>query len=164
MHNKLKYSILFFAALFLWACKKEQCASKAAFLESFEIYLTEKQPQQAEQDSVIFDAIYRSFVNDCYKKFRDEMTLEERQEFWKSSLKHVLAQHDGEFNFNLGEQMKDPFNKYIGEEVKALIKESGFSFIMELQATFKEDLAVLMDLFSSQMDNLAEEMMKMFQN
>ena len=140
----------------------DPCSSKDEFLETFEAYLQEER-KQVTTDSLFFDETYKELVNDCYKKFRPELSLEERQDFWTQSLKYHIKDLEGDIDINFGKSMEDPFNKYVTEEVKALIKDSGMSFLFELQTVFKDDLDNLMKLFASELNNLADELQNLFE-
>lgn len=158
----MKYlSALFVIGILIISCSKEPCATKEDFLVSFDTYL-EGTENESRQDTVIFSQAYKDIVNNCYKKFREDLTLKERQEFWKKSFRNILDSYEGDLNINIQGEKGDPFNKYVMEEVKALIKDSGASFLLELQDFFKDDISRVMEVFSSELNNLAEEFMKMF--
>lgn len=160
----MKYlSAILLSIVLLFACKKDPCATKADFLASFDTYVSDAS-KEPSKDTVIFTQAYKELVNDCYKKFKTEMTLEERQDFWKRSFKSVLNNFEGDIDLNLSDEKADPFNQYVMDEVKQLIKESGTSFFAELQDFFEDDLDRMMDIFSSEINNLAKEFMKMFQS
>ena len=143
------------------ACKKELCSDKASFLAAFDTYLASKEGQTvSEKDTIFFDDAYRELVNQCYKKFKPELTLKERQDFWKRSIKHVLANRNKDLDLNISDNMEDPFHQYVMDEIKALIKESGSSFILELQSLLKDDLSQLIDLFSSEINRIGKDLLK----
>ncbi len=158
----MKYlSALFIIGLLIVSCSKEPCATKEDFLASFETYLQSTEGE-TQQDTVIFSPAYKDIVNNCYKKFRADLTLKERQDFWKKSFRNILDNYEGDLDININGEKADPFNQYVMEEVKALIKDSGASFLLELQDFFKDDISRVMEVFSSELNTLAEEFMKMF--
>ncbi len=143
------------------ACKKDHCTDKASFLIAFDTYLENKARQTVSaKDTMLFDDAYRDLVNQCYKKFKPELTLEEKQDFWKRSIKHVLANRNKDIDLNISDNMEDPFHQYVMDEIKALIKESGSSFILELQSLLKDDLSQIIDLFSSEINRIGKDLLK----
>ncbi len=154
-------TLLFGSLIFLSSCKQESCATKESFLESFDEFLTEFQSNREsaelnEEEKLVYEQQYKQLVNDCYKKFRAELSLKERQEFWKSSLRFILDRFDGEIDLNFKDQMDDPFNQYVKDELVAVVKESGLSFLLSLQEVFKDDLPRLMDTFSKEFEQIGK--------
>lgn len=162
MKNLMFFSLLM--GIVVWSsCDvvMSPCPNKDKFLSSFEELLNTYQSQSefTEVEKEAFDEQYRDLVNNCYKKYKSELTLKERQDFWVKSLKHLLKRYDGELEINLKDKMDDPFNKYVKDEVTAVLKESGLSFMMSLQEVFKDDLPKLMDTFSEEIKNIGQDFM-----
>lgn len=162
---KLYKLLIFLVGLAILSCKSDPCATKSGFLESFEKFNSEFEDQKAEleEESLVeYEDRFKSLVNGCYKKFKADMSLEERQDFWESSLSFYLSRYDGKLTADLGDKMDDPFFKYMKAEVMELIKESGAMYLFSLQKVFKNELPRLMEIFSSELENFGEELMDVF--
>jgi len=151
------------------ACKTDNlCSSKQDFEEAVSDFITEYQESEiqsngktltAEQQAA-YEHRFRSLVNYCYKKFKPEMSLVERQDFWKKSLKYVLTRVDLDTKEGITDQLEDPFYIYCKDEVVALIKESGIGFLMSLQEVMKDDLPRLMDMFSEEIEKIGKDFLE----
>lgn len=145
----------------LQSCNKDSCATKSGFLESFEAFSKEYDENKADLDEekkMEYENRYRDIVNNCYKKFKDEMSLEEKQGFWKQSLSFYMNRYDGQFSANLLEKLDDPFNQYLKEEVVEIIKESGLTYVLSLQSIVKDELPKLMELFSDEIEKFGQQL------
>ena len=161
----LRFSV-FAILLFTIACNQDPCATKADFLESFDTFTKGYDKASVEGDTTTylkFEPRFESLVNDCYKRYKPDMTLEERQDFWKKALKFYVGKFDGQQNVDLAQALDDPLGNYIKDEVMELVKESGFSFITSLQESLEIELPRLMEIFSSEIQKMSDELMKIFQ-
>jgi len=155
-------------ALFLLivACNQDLCPSKTDFLESFESFTEEYDEASAKGDTSTwrkYEPRFGSLVNDCYKRFKPDMTLKEKQDFWKKALKFYVGKFDGQENVDLTEALDDPLGQYIKDEVIELVKESGFGFVASLQESLEMELPRLLEIFSSELEKMSDELMKIFQ-
>jgi hypothetical protein len=154
-------TILLGGLIILASCKQDGCVTKEGFLKTFDGFITEFESKKNsvdlnEEEKLAYEQRYKQMVNDCYKKFRNELTLKERQEFWKSSLRFILDRFDGEVDLNFKDKMDDPFNQYVKDELVAVAKESGLSFLLSLQEVFKDDLPRLMETFSKEFEQIGK--------
>lgn len=155
------FSLLLMCLLCLQACKQDSCASKSGFLEHFDGFASEFEKKQGELDDATkldYENRYKDIVNNCYKKFKADLTLEEKQDFWKKSLAFYVKRYEGQFSTELMKNIDDPFNQYLKEEVVELVKESGMTFIFSLQSIVKDELPKLMELFSSEIEKFGKEL------
>ncbi len=147
----------------LTGCKSDTCSNKKQFLESFDLFVkdfNEKQVNYQETDRAEAEVQYRALVNDCYKKYKPDMTLKERQDFWITSLKFIIDRYDGQFSLEMKDKMDDPFNQYMKDEVMAIIRESGAGFLMTLQQSLADDLPQLMETFSKELQEIGQEFLE----
>jgi len=151
-----------FGLLSLNSCKQDPCASKEGFLEHFSAFITDFETAKADLDDTKRQAMedrYQGIVNDCYKKYKEELTLKEKQDFWKKSLAFYVDRYDGNFSTILGEKRNDPFYQYVKDELVQLTKESGATFLFSLQSIFKDELPKLMEVFSSEIEKIAKDLL-----
>jgi len=151
--------------MLLVGCKQDGCTTKEKFLESFDSFIIEfqtatKSKDLTEEDKLAYENTLRELINDCYKKHRPELSLKERQEFWKKSLRFILDRFDGKIDLNVKDNMDDPFNQYVKDELVAVVKDSGSSFLFSLQDVFKDDLPRLMETFSEEFEQIGKHFME----
>jgi len=87
--------------LFLQSCSTDKCSTKDSFVEHFEAFAKEFEEKKAkldEEEKKAYELRYQDIVNNCYKKFKTEMSLQEKQDFWKQSLGFYVARYDGQFS------------------------------------------------------------------
>lgn len=164
---KLYQLFILIVAIAIFSCKSDPCSSKEGFLESFANFNTEfenKKTDLSEENLVEYEERFQNIVNTCYKKFKPDMTIEERQDFWKGALSFYVSRYEGEFSLDLSDKMDDPFFQYMKNEVMELVKESGVGYLLSLQKVFKDELPKLMELFSSEIENFGKELMDIFNN
>lgn len=154
-------TLLLGSLLLSTGCKQEGCTTKESFLESFDVFLTDFQATREaspldDQQKLDYENQYKKLVNECYKKFQPDLTLKERQDFWTKSLRFILDRFEGEVDLNFKEQLNDPFNQYVKDELVAVVKDSGFSFLISLQQVFENDLPRLMETFSEEFEQIGK--------
>lgn len=160
-------SIVFLTLFQFFSCKEDPCSTKDGFLESFDTFITEYDKASTEMDTTLradYDQRFRGIVNNCYKKFKPDMSLEEKQEFWKKSLRYYMGKYEGSVDLNLSSVMDDPFNQYIKDEVIELVKASGFGFLASLQEAVDIELPKLMEMFSSEIEKIGKEFLDLLGN
>jgi len=167
----MKFKALLFMGvwtlLLFQSCKQDSCSTKSSFLEHFDSFTSEFDTKKAdliEESKLEYENRYKDMVNNCYKKFKADMTLEEKQNFWKKSLSFYVDRYDGQFSTELVKNLDDPFNQYIKDEMIELVKESGMTFIFSLQSIVKDELPKLMEVFSSEVEKFGKELFGTPQN
>jgi len=156
---------LLIVILTVLSCKSDPCANKAGFLRTFQEFNTEFESNQAElpeEELVKYEDRFKNIVNTCYKKFKPDLTIMERQDFWKDAMAFYVRRYDGELSLDLTDKLDDPFFQYMKGEVMELIKESGATYLFSLQKVFKNELPKLMEVFSSEIENFGLELMDIF--
>lgn len=160
-------SIVFLTVFQFFACKEDPCATKEGFLQSFDTFITDYEAASANMDTTLraeYDERFKGMVNTCYKKFKPDMSLEEKQEFWKKSLKYYMGKYEGSVGLELSAVLDDPFNQYIKDEVVELVKASGFTFLASLQEAVDVELPKLMEMFSSEIEKIGKEFLDLLGN
>jgi len=147
------------------------CANKVQFLETAEAFSVKFEESRSTakgdmdtdagaKETAQMSTEFRQLVNDCYKKFKAEMSVKERQDFWTNTLKYFLYSLDLNTKADLEELMNDPFNIYVKDEVVELVKESGIGFMMSLQELMSDDLPRLMDVFAEEIEKIGKEFLE----
>ncbi len=160
--------LLFFICIFSSSCKQEPCSTKEAFLNHFESLTSDYdvEPTPVDENTRLdYNNRYRSIVNDCYKKYKLEMSLVEKQDFWKKSIVFYADRVDkNSLTLKLDNNSVDPFNAYISEEMKEVVMESGTAFVNSLKKAIQDELPNLIDSVKNEIDKLGDELKKMLDN
>ncbi len=166
MKTVSKFTTLLLALSLCISCSTDKCASKEDFLQTFDEFSNEFKSLRTEitdNESADFEKRFMDIIKSCYKKHRADLTLEERQEFWKSGLQYYVTTFDLDDKSSLTAALDDPFNVYVKDEVMDVIKESGFSYLSSLQQVVDIELPKLLELFSSEISKLSEELLNLLQ-
>ena len=161
-----KFITLLLALSLCISCKTDQCASKEDFLQTFDEFSTEFESNRTDltdSENADFEKRFMDIIESCYKKHRADLTLEERQEFWKRGLRYYVTTFDLDDKSSLTAALDDPFNVYVKDEVMDVVKESGFSYLTSLQQVVDIELPKLLELFSSEISKLSDELLNIFQ-
>ena len=75
-------------------------------------------------------------------------------------MKFMIGRFDGSIDLNITDQMEDPFNQYLKDEVVAVVRESGAGFLLSLQDLMKDDLPKLLETFSGEFEKLGREFLE----
>jgi len=151
----------FFALIFA-SCSSGPCANKKQFLNSFGTFVEDvkKDKDMDDAQALAYQDEYKGMIEDCYKKFRADMTLEERQDFWKESVIFYFKSGGKTIDLKLGSENDEELNEYVQDELEAVIKESGDDFEKIIQEVITENvLPALNDIFKG-IENLGKELQK----
>ena len=132
--------------------------------DSFVEEVAKNEKDLTEEDKAAYEDRYQNIVNNCYQKFKKDMSLEERQEFWKSSLEYYIAKEGGSINLVLNDKENEEFAEYIGEEIEELIKESGDEFAETVQNILSSEVPKLIDTVVDEIEKLGDELKKAFED
>jgi len=150
----------------LSSCNTDPCATKESFIKHFDSFVSEFETKKANLSSdekQVYEDQYRDLVENCYKVHKGNMTLSEKQTFWKGSLAFYINRFEGDLVLQLTERMDDPLNQYIKDEVIGLVKESGITFLFSLQSVLKDELPKLIEAFSAEIQKLGDELINELQ-
>lgn len=140
----LKIFFLLIIVSFLTNCEMAtHCQNKDRFIHNFEKFakdIREHSKELEEKDWVAVDKEFELYVDQCYPKFKDELSLSEKISFWKSTLAYTsyrsaasgdihLKINDlkidlsGEMN-ELSIESKQELEKYIKEELRPELEDA----------------------------------------
>jgi len=162
MKNNLLVLFTFFLTIILfYSCQQDACLSKDQFFSSFETFIDEIEKSKdnlTDEQKIAFEDRYRNIVNNCYKKYKDQLDLDEKQDFWIKSVKSYLKLHDGNINVFLKDDEDDPFNQYVQNEIEELIEESGDDFSTLISDLIKDEIPNIIDMFIDGLGKFNEEL------
>jgi len=162
MKIKLLPLLAFFLTInIFFACQQDPCLSKNQFIETsdnFFIQIEKVKKDLTEEQIVTFEDRYKNIVNNCYKKFKDELSQEEKQDFWIKSVKSYLKLHSGDINGLFNKDNDDPFNQYVSDEIEELIEESGDEFSSLISELIKKQIPTLIDMLLDKVGEFNEEL------
>ena len=116
----------------LISCQSENCATKKQFLDSFDTFITEAEKNSengTDVERLEYEDQFKEIINTCYKKHRDNLSLDERQEVWKKTVVYYFNR-GGEISMDLkiGSENDEDFNDFIQTELEQVMEESGDAF------------------------------------
>ncbi len=104
---KMRYFLLFFSFFFLCSCSLDTtCMSKESFLSNFDKFskdLKENHELLEESDWMSIDQEFTNFVDNCYPKFKSDLSIEEKVSFFKNTLSYgyYKGSKDGSLDIDL---------------------------------------------------------------
>ncbi|NNE27538.1 MAG: hypothetical protein HKN09_11905 [Saprospiraceae bacterium] len=156
--------ILLSSAIFT-SCNQDPCFTKDQFLGSFENLLTEVQQSEELTDNSksSYEQRYEDIVNNCYKKYKGDLTLDEKQEFWKSSLKLYMTLYENNISELMDDADNDPFKQYVKAEIEEIIKDSGMSFMADVSEILEDELPKIIEELVGGLEKIGEDLLKLFE-
>ena len=172
MNKQLFYALM---ALLVSSCSIDTlCINKDAFINSFDKFSDDVRLNRAklnEDDWKYIDKEYKRFVEECYSKFKDEMSLSQKLDFWKNAIAYryyrdtesaegVNKLEDLEIDLSiefeeLTEETKEEIEKFVRDELgddleRALedLEEGVQSLRDELQELVRERLDIRYILYT----------------
>lgn len=167
LKNLLILSVISLSLFSLQSCDSGPCSTKAKFEMSFnsliEDYKAQDGKMKKEDVQAYIDEFNELFQN-CYKQYKEEMSLAERQNFWKKSIVFItdgnLEMDSNSLSFN-GDFNIDP---EISAELEEVIKESGTKFVESISNLAKDELPKIIDRVVDEVERLGEEIKEALNN
>jgi hypothetical protein len=148
--------------MFTISCQKDPCYSVDQFKNSYAAFFEEFKKASkdlSEEELQQYDDRYKDLVENCYKKFKKNLKLSERQDFWKSSVIYYMAKKGGIFNINFNTSDKnDPLENYISSELEEVAEESGEEFKKILEGLLENELPKLIDSVLDKFEEIGEDL------
>ena len=160
MKSLRTFIIIVFSVSLFSSCQKDACVTKNQFLDSYNAFIKEIEDSKEElsaSDKEAFETRFQNIVENCYKKYKPELSLKEKQDFWKSSIKYYLAKEGDEINIKIS-KANDEFEEYVQNEIKEVIEESGTQFFGSLEKIVNENLPKLFEGFSNELEKFAKDL------
>ena len=160
--KNLKFTLLACICLFVFnACQQDPCFSKQQFVDSSNAFFEEFQKKAAsglsENDKSDFETRYENMLESCYKKYKSELSDDEKAEFWQSTVRFYLKKEGGIFNVDFNNQ-DDPVRKYISEELESMADTSSAEFERLMENLLDNELPNLIDSFVGKVEEIGEEL------
>ncbi len=161
-----KVALLGIVALMV-SCSVDNCGTKEAFLDTFQTFYDsvesrDKDDLKSNQHQI--ESEYKDIVNNCYKKHKDNLTLKERQDFWKSSVILYFKFPRKEFELSFGEEKDEEFNTYVEDELNQIITDSKDDFQQVIQDIISENIIPSLGNMLDQLKNVLGDGLKEFGN
>jgi hypothetical protein len=96
--------ILLFAGLFVQCQMITHCNDKETFIQNYEKFTEDLKTHHRDLQKSDWTAIDREFemyVDECYPKFKAELSLSEKVTFWKSTLAYTAYRGKGEMDIDI---------------------------------------------------------------
>ena len=165
----MKSTNLFFSfilsALFFTSCQQDFFFTKDQFIDSYDTFIKEMEKKGediSEKEKSDYEARFKNIVETCYKKYKPELSLKEKQNFWKSSVKYYVAKEGNEISITLSASETE-FEKYVESEVKEVLEQSGTAFFNSLEKIMNDNLPKLIDNVAKEFEKFADDLEKAFE-
>lgn len=146
----------FTAMAVLSSCNfNSQCLSKDAFLTGYDKFSADVEKHYKElktEDWVDIDKELKVYVEQCYPKFKENLSIDEKVSFWKHTLSYGLYRGDKSDSYKL--DLKIDYEKELDELTEQGRKEIE-SFI---QKELKPELNDIIDEVVKEVDNLGNKL------
>lgn len=157
----MKYSIAtILFILCVSSCQLDPCSNKKSFTSSFEKFTDEvsksNETMQAT-DWKTWDAKFDKYVSECYVQHKNDMTIEERKQFWINSVKYYYKRH-GKSLFTELNNTDDPLASMIKKEMDNVFQDPNESIIAVVKEVFGDDLNSTIDKVVNDVKKLGEEL------
>ncbi len=132
-----------------------QCLSKEAFLSGYDKFTTDVEKHYKElksEDWIDIDKEMKTYVEQCYPKYKEQLSIEEKVSFWKNTLSYGLYRGDKSNSYKLN--LDIDYEKELEELTEQGRKEIE-SFI---QKELKPELNDIIDEVVKEVDNLGSKL------
>lgn len=129
----MKPILLLLSISFLSSCQT-RCLTKEAFLTGFDKFSEDVKTHYkdlGEEDWVSIDEELKAYVDECYPKYKTELTVSEKVTFWKNTLSYGIYRGDKNDSYELDldidyekeindltDQGRAELEKFINKELK----------------------------------------------
>ncbi|MBT8233274.1 MAG: hypothetical protein HKO66_01050 [Saprospiraceae bacterium] len=159
----MKFSTFILALLSLSiiiSCSPDPCYTKEQFLDTYNEFVKEvenKKEDISDEEQLAYEKRFESIVESCYKKYRSSLTLKERQDFWKSAVKYYIAKEGEDLTLSISTK-DDPFQEYVKEEIKDVIKDSSTTILGKLENMLSDSLPNVIDKLVEGFEEFGEDL------
>lgn len=128
----MRFFLILTASIFLAGCGlNTSCVSKDSFISNYEKFsadIKENYEKLSIEDWTSIDEEFTSYVDVCYPKFKSELSLEEKVNFFKNTLSYgyYKGTKDGKIDIDLKLDLGDEMEEISiqgKEELEAFIKK-----------------------------------------
>lgn len=146
----------FFFLILVSACNfNSECLSKEAFLSGYEKFSNDVETHYRNlqtEDWVDIDKEMKIYVEQCYPKYKEQLSIEEKVQFWKNTLSYGLYRGDKSNSYEL--ELDIDYERELDELTEQGRKEIE-SFI---QKELKPELNDIIDDVVKEVDNLGSKL------
>ena len=134
------------------------CGSKDAFIKNYSKFTTDLREHAEKleaQDWKAIDDEFKMYVDECYPKYKEQLSLSEKLSFWKGTLSYAVHKNgnDGNINIQLNDVKID-----LADEFKDLSIESKKELEKFIKDEFGRDLEDAIDRIVDEIHNLGDEL------
>ena len=132
---------LFFGTMLLASCQFDPCGSSPeAFVDKYERFIDDLDEKQLSFDDKSWedhDRKFKTYVQECYENFEDDLSRKEERRFAQSTAKYYLIKYGKGLQYQY-EGDPEEFSRIIGDNVEAIVDEYGDEF-EEMFESFMEE-------------------------
>ena len=143
---------VFLVVAILSSCNfNSECLSKEAFLSGYEKFSNDVEKHYRDlkaDDWVDIDKELKVYVEQCYPKYKEELSIEEKVSFWKNTLSYGLYRGDKSNSYQM--DLDIDYEKELDE----LTEQGRMEIERFFQKELKPELNDIIDEVVKEVDNL----------
>ena len=128
------YLLIYFSLIIISGCSFDSsCLSKEAMVTNYDKFINDVEAYHEKLDPSDWQDIdkeFRGFVESCYPKYKDDMSVSEKVTLWKQTLSYGVYRGSSEGTYKLD----------LGIDYEAEIKELSSQGKKEIEAFIREEL------------------------
>ena len=157
--NKITVILILLCSISLNSCFLDPCNSKNSFLTHLEKTVdeaVENGKEMTEEQWINKDKELEKLMDECYEKFKNELTSEEKKIIFKKSAKYVYVRQKDKFKdlYTIIEDMN------LEEEAQKFIALADKELKEIFNDVLKEDVEGFIDDAVNELEKVAEELKK----
>ena len=156
----LKSGFLVLLVFQLTSCATGPCSSKTGFMESYQGFVSElkdKSDEISDDEWDRLDAEFQEYTKVCFKKFREDMSSDDKKEYWEQTASYYSEKYGDNLISALSEN-SDELSQLFDDEMKEVIKDVGKELKKVFDEDFKDDVKKAIDEMISGLGKLGEEL------
>lgn len=134
------------------------CISKESFIESYSDFADEVEDYRRDKKDnwSNVDQRFENFVESCYQSHKDDLTIEEKTEFWKKTIKYYYNRYNGDLE-EAFDDVETRFSEEAQDDLEEIFESENLEIKSLISDLFKEDLNNLLDTFLDKINEFGEK-------
>jgi len=141
-----------------------KCPTKAKFKMAVQDLKSEFDAGQTVSSEEKLELVKRfeTIIEECYKKYQDELTLQEKQMFWKDAIVIYAKGSSSNISTNsISIDLEDfEISPFARQEMEKVIKDSGQEFVESIQEVIKTELPKVIDKVVDELEKMGDQLKK----
>lgn len=150
--------------LLIGSCTIDPCMTKGQFIKGYEMFtdkVTENYKDYSKKEWAENDEKMAQFIDECYKKHEEQLTDDEKEDFWIKYFKYKFYRHGKNLLKAIESDVKE-FSLEIDEELENLFDNPEEDIKKLLNELYGDDVKEALDDFVDGISELADKIKEWF--